>query len=278
MDIAAPNAREAGNSAVTTITVILTKTISVTAPGTPITSASIEKNTVALGSSGPLMTIAITNEYGSQLSVSFGSNAGAPSAVGNPSATTLAKNGATSYTFPTGWAGRVYLGPNLNSDGSKIEGSYTGPPDIDISFVDGYSVPITCSSQGVPVTGCNIELFEQSGIICTNKVDGPVCLNSAQNIPDGPAPSFFAACAGAAYTYPKDDKANISNLNSTLVSCCVGTSCKAPLRQPKLGSASRPPIKMRTVRSLRKSKNPMALPYRSPKRYYRHFRGSVIQA
>lgn len=173
------------------------------------------------------MTIAITNLYKAQLSLSFGSNAGAPTPIGNPTATILAKGSPTHYTFPTGWAGRIYVGPNLNPYGSKIEGSYTGPPDIDISYVDGYSVPITCTSEGQVVTGCNIDLFKQPGIKCNDQVEGPVCLNSAQNIADGPAPRFFAVCQGAAYTYPNDNGANRSELGSSLISCCIGTSCKA---------------------------------------------------
>ena len=179
------------------------------------------------------MTIAVTNLLGNDVSLSFGSNAGGPSPVGNPSPTALHDNGFTQYTFPTGWAGRICVGPNFNPNGSKIEGSYTGPPNIDISYVDGYSVPITCSSENTPVSGCSVDLFKQPGNPCNTLVEGPVCLNPAQNIPDGPAPSFFAACKGAAYTYPNDNDANVSNLRSTLVSCCIGTSCNPPSRQPK---------------------------------------------
>ena len=177
------------------------------------------------------MTIAMTNVHGISHSISFGSNAGGPSPIQDPSATTLAHGSPTQYAFPTGWAGRIYVGPNINPLGSKIEGSYTGPPDIDISYVDGYSVPITCSSEGTAVTGCNIDLFSQPGITCDHQVDGPVCLNSAQQHADGPAPPFFAACQGAAYTYPNDNEANVSNLQSRLVTYCIGTSCEAPSRQ-----------------------------------------------
>ncbi|MCJ1386319.1 hypothetical protein MMC17_009445 [Xylographa soralifera] len=196
-----------------------------------ISTAGAITTTAAISALSSDMTIGVTNVYGTQLSLSFGSNVGAPSAVGDPKPTALADAASTQYSFPTGWAGRIYVGPNLNYNGSKIEGSYTGPPDIDVSYVDGYSVPITCSSEGIAVAGCNIDLFEQQGITCNTQVDGPVCLNPAQDIPMGPAPPFFAACAGAAYTYPKDDGANVSNLGSNLVSCCVGTSCEAPSRQ-----------------------------------------------
>ena len=195
--------------------------------GTPNTEHSLAEN---------YMTISITNSYTTDLSLSLGSNVGAPSVIGDPSAALFPEASLTQYTFPTGWAGRIYVGPNTNPNGSKIEGSFTGPPDIDVSYVDGYSVPITCSSDGVPVSGCNIDLFNQQEVSCITQIAGPVCLNSAQNIPQGPAPPFFAACAGAAYTYPKDDGANQGNLQSNLVSCCIGTPCAAPRRQKKVSA------------------------------------------
>ena len=179
------------------------------------------------------MTISITNQYRSHVSVSLASDAGGPSPIGSPTPAILPNASPTQYIFPTGWAGRVCIGPNLNPNGSKIEGSFTGPPDIDVSYVDGYSVPITCSSEGVAVSGCNIDLFRQTYIPCDNQVPGPVCINPAKDTPDGPASRFFATCAGAAYTYPNDNDANASNLGSNLVTCCVGTSCKAPFRQAK---------------------------------------------
>ena len=196
----------------------------------PATTAPIA---TGVNASGVLdnMTIAITNAYGDHLSLSFTSNVGAPAPLSNPSAIMLPDKSLTQYIFPTGWAGKINVGPNINPLSSKIEGSLTGPPDVDVSYVDGYSVPITCSSEGTPITGCNIELFQQPGVTCDEQVDGPICLNNARYRPQGPAPPFFAACAGAAYTYPDDDKANVGNLKSKLVSCCIGKSCLAPSRQ-----------------------------------------------
>ena len=132
-----------------------------------ITSAP-ETRSEAIGSLSNHMMIAVTNVYGNHLSLSFGLDAGGLSPVGNPLPTKLADNAFTQYAFPTGWAGRIYVGPNLNPDGSKIEGSFTGPPDINVSYVDGYSVPITCSSDGLAVTGYNINLFKQLNISCNN--------------------------------------------------------------------------------------------------------------
>ena len=251
-----------------TVTVNLGKTDSISASIT-VTSAP-EAGSTATDGSGNYMTIAMTNVYGKQLSLSFASNAG----VGNPSATTLLDNAFTQYAFPTGWAGRICVGPNLNPDGSKIEGSYTGPPDIDVSYVDGYSVPITCSSEGTAVSGCNVDLFKQPGIPCNDQVDGPVCLNSAQNVVNGPAPPFFAACEGAAYTYPNDNDANVSNLKSTLVSCCIGASCQAPSRQPKRNNTQH--VERMRIRDIqphlreRSVSSPLLLPFPRKLRHRRY--------
>ena len=155
------NVPEAGKPAISTVTVTVQKTIPVSAlSSASITSVPEPGSAATTAESKDYMTIAISNAYGKALSLSFASNAGGPSPISNPSATKILDNAFTQYAFPTGWAGRVYVGPNLNPDGSKIEGSYTGRPDIDVSYVDGYSVSITCSSQGVAVSGCNIDLFK----------------------------------------------------------------------------------------------------------------------
>ena len=108
---------------------------------------------------GSDLTINVVNSFGSPLSIFYGSNAGAPTPVNNPGSGTLSSS--TQVLFPSGWAGRITIGGNYDPKGSKIEASYTSPdyvPDVDISYVDGYSVPITCSCAGVAVTGCNGEL------------------------------------------------------------------------------------------------------------------------
>ena len=208
-------------SLMTTTGVLMDGNLTNTAPA-PTLLSSLESSD---------MTIALDNQYGASVSISFGSNVGAPPPRGDPTATVLSDASSTQYTFPTGWAGRIYIGPDLNPFGSKVEGSIIGPPDVDVSFVDGYGVPITCSAGDDVVAGCNIDLFEQTDVVCPDLVEGPTCLNPAQNIPGGPAHLFFAACAGAAYTFPEDDAANAGGLETNFVSCCVGTSCKAPSRQ-----------------------------------------------
>ena len=179
---------------------------------------------------GAGLTIQVTNSFGAGLSISYQSNAGAPTPVGNPQPSTL--GASTQAVFPTGWAGRINIGKTLDSRGSKIEASFTNLPDVDISYVDGYTIPITCSCGGQVVTGCNIPLFHD-GRTCPNIGPGPICINPQVSVPNGPATPFFAPCAGAAYTYPNDNLANsYGQCNNGVISCCVGSTCPRNPRQP----------------------------------------------
>jgi len=179
------------------------------------------------GNGGGAMTISIVNSYSVALSLAFGSNAGAPAPIGNPTATTIGQGATTFFSFPTQWAGRIYVGKKFESEGSKIEGSVTGPPDMDASYVDGYTVPIICHSAG-KTSGCTTELFGYNGNYC-NQADHSlsnfqICLNPKKNNDNGAADPFFAPCAHQAYTYPSDNAANQGNVGAT-TNCCIGTAC-----------------------------------------------------
>ncbi|KAL8873961.1 MAG: hypothetical protein Q9174_000648 [Haloplaca sp. 1 TL-2023] len=181
------------------------------------------------------LNIGITNSYGQPLSLSFKANAGLPGFVGNPQPTQLPTNGQASFAVPPEWAGRIYVGKTLNEDNTKIEGSWKGVGTgfFDVSLVDGYSVPITCSVGGKAIFGCNKELFDQPCQGPDHAMDdGAVCHNAAQNIPWGPPSAFFAPCAGASYIFPKDDRATQGWATAeTEMSCCVGTSCPPSMKQ-----------------------------------------------
>lgn len=86
--------------------------------------------------------------------------------------------------------------PEFNPDGSEIEGNYTDLPDLNVSYVDVCSVPVTSSSQNTAVSGCNIDPFKQPNIPCDNHVEGPVSLGTVKSIANSLAPPFFAACKG----------------------------------------------------------------------------------
>lgn len=181
---------------------------------------------------GSDLTINVVNSLGSPLSIFYGSNAGAPTPVGNPGYGVLTSS--TTVLFPSGWAGRITIGKTYDPLGSKIEASYSPPyyvADVDVSYVDGYSIPISCSCSGVAVTGCNIPLFND-GHTCSNEGPGPICYNPEQGIASGPAAPFFEPCQGAAYTYPDDNAANsYGQCSAGVIDCCVGSQCPAPARQ-----------------------------------------------
>ncbi|MCJ1460614.1 hypothetical protein MMC28_010996 [Mycoblastus sanguinarius] len=200
-----------------------------------------------------VMTWAITNKWPEPLSISYLNNAGSPSAVGSPGAAPLGST--TNVVFPTGWAGRVYLGKTTNSADTLIEGSTTGANDVDVSYVDGFSVPVTCSVGSTVIVGCNIDLWTVSGNCSEMIGDQDVCLNPMQTVADGPATEWFLPCQGAAYTFPNDNVANNGNTGSPDVSCCIGTQaqgCGAPARQ---GKGNNKPSK----RSLSTPEQPLAV-------------------
>ena len=196
----------------------------------PLATATLNPTQTAnISSVGPgRFTIALTNSYGSPLTLAFGSNVPGPSQDGDTTPTVLASS--TSYTYPTGWAGRIGVGKTINDHNSLIEASFPGEQwnSLDVSYVDGFSVPITCSNNGQVITGCNIDLFNHG--TCQNPVDGGAACDN--NAPDaGPAEKFFAPCKGAAYTYPFDDVATWGSIEGKEISCCIGASCPAPYRQ-----------------------------------------------
>ncbi|KAL8796053.1 MAG: hypothetical protein Q9195_001629 [Heterodermia aff. obscurata] len=194
---------------------------------TPATTPAPQGGSGGGGMGGGAQTFSIVNSYSIALSLAFDHNAGGPDVIGGPlSPTTIGAGSTTFYSFPTGWAGRIYVGKTTDPANSKIEGSITGTPDMDVSYVDGYSVPIVCTSAG-KVSGCNTELFGLNGNKCGQNVDisdFQICKNPALTLNDGPADSFFAPCQGKAYTYPNDNDANYSNVDAT-TNCCIGTAC-----------------------------------------------------
>ncbi|KAH6648075.1 hypothetical protein BKA67DRAFT_695014 [Truncatella angustata] len=186
----------------------------------------------------PLMTISLINRHGEALSTYHSSNTGASPAVSGPTtAGTLAAGGTAVNAYPTGvggsllvcraldidiyrdklWAGNIQIGlARFSFDRflSAVEANFVVPKDhegihftdagadIDASFAAGYSVPLTCSCDGVKVTGCNKDLFSLS--TCPN-LDAPgACRNPVVLDTDMAAADFFKPYAGQAYTYPND--------------------------------------------------------------------------
>ncbi|CAD6577675.1 MAG: hypothetical protein ASARMPREDX12_008451 [Alectoria sarmentosa] len=95
---------------------------------------------------GPDLTIKVVNSFGVPLSIFYGSNAGAPTPVGNPGSGVLTSS--TQVLFPSDWAGRITIGKTYDPQGSKIEASYSSPnyvPDV-----DHFSTTVTPAVTQVP--------------------------------------------------------------------------------------------------------------------------------
>ncbi|KAI4127521.1 MAG: hypothetical protein LQ338_003179 [Usnochroma carphineum] len=191
----------------------------------------------AKGLDAPYLTVKVSNAFGYDLPISYNSNAGSPTIAGNPGAGIIANTQNTALAFPRDFAGAIFIGKTYDPANSKIEVSFSAPqnyrPGLDVSYADGYGVPITCSCSGIPVTGCNIPLF-RTGRTCANQGPGDrvTCYNPQKTVPDGPADYFFQPCQGAAYTYPNDHTANaFGKCDSGDIQCCVGVGCPSPSQQ-----------------------------------------------
>ncbi|KAI4184600.1 MAG: hypothetical protein L6R41_004626 [Letrouitia leprolyta] len=183
------------------------------------------------------LTVRITNSFGFDLPISYNSNQGSPTIIGNPGAGIFRRAQSTNLALPRNFAGAVFIGKTYDPSNSKIEVSFSPEggyrPGVDVSYVDGYGIPITCSCSGIPVTGCNIPLF-RTGRVCKNQGPGDrvICYNPKKTVIDGPADDFFQPCQGAAYTYPNDHTANaFGHCDAGDIFCCVGVPCPAPRQQ-----------------------------------------------
>lgn len=147
----------------------------------------------------------------------------------------LAPGASSEMVVPYSWAGRIAVAREdqelTGTKESLIEASFSDWGVFgDVSFVDGFTVPITCSCNGKPFLGCNTDLFNQpKGIKCPKLVGG-ACVNPARGTKtskdlNGAAP-FFNECLNSAYTWDTDDHASDKdNTCNGYMSCCVGTDC-----------------------------------------------------
>ncbi|KAH8879785.1 hypothetical protein GQ53DRAFT_813703 [Thozetella sp. PMI_491] len=193
----------------------------------------------------PYITISVINSLiGSTRGVltAHGQNAGAPSPVRGNLGQGVINNGQADFiAVPTGWAGRIAVVENggraIVGDESLIEASFVTQGgsdavfDINVSYVDGFSLPITCSCDVGVIAGCNKYLWDLHQCPDDNGVGS--CRNPMRNNGNS-ATDFFAPCQHAAYAYANDSAANTGNgvCHGDTVTCCIGVNCPANPRQP----------------------------------------------
>ncbi|KAK8030292.1 hypothetical protein PG990_000026 [Apiospora arundinis] len=224
----------------TAISVQAASVVTALSPSSPNTAISAQ----AAGATTPpaLLTISLVNSYSAAISTTHNSNAGAPPPVSGPTTPgTLAAGATAAIAVPTDWAGIISVNDAKYpaSDGnSLVEANYQNRTvegyaiaDVDVSYVNGFTLPITCSCNDIGVTGCNKDLFLLSACPATAKHGS--CINPLRSDKGASAANaFFAPCQNAAYTYPNDNGANSQNecQNGQIV-CCVGASCPPSYKQ-----------------------------------------------
>lgn len=184
------------------------------------------------------LTITVVNKMTEAVSTSYVANAGPAIVAGDTGVGTIDTGASASIVAPSGWAGNIAVGLAqypINGDGSLLEGSLmdqgNGYPvvDMDVSYVNGFSVPITCScnNDNSVLSGCNLDLWSMgdcSGDAGTDNGQG-ACANPLRpdNSASLTATSFFLPCQGAAFTWPRDDANSNEGCQSGQVTCCVGS-------------------------------------------------------
>ncbi|KAK7738385.1 hypothetical protein SLS53_006200 [Cytospora paraplurivora] len=199
------------------------------------------------------LTITIENKMNEPLSTSYVTNPGAPTLLrGDEQPSTMAASATTSIVVPSGWAGNIAMGLAkyaMTGDTSLIEGSLTKQMDnpylsvdIDVSYVNGFSVPITCScnADNTVLSGCNLDLWslgECSGSAGTENGEG-ACANPLRSYDrdNMTATKFFLPCQGAAFTWARDHANSNEGCQSGKVTCCVGTGKDGCPANPKQAS------------------------------------------
>ncbi|KAK3321770.1 hypothetical protein B0H66DRAFT_638306 [Apodospora peruviana] len=186
-------------------------------------------------------TISIVNKLGRDIMTAHGLNAGFPAPVRGNVGRGVLRNGQSDFiAVPSGWAGNIPIVESggvrdFRGDESLIEASFVTQGgsqaifDINVSYVTGFSVPITCSCNVGVIAGCNTWLWDKSR--CPNDNGAGSCRNPER---DGwSSHPFFAPCQHAAYAYAHDDSANTGNgvCGGNTVTCCVGTDCPRNPRQ-----------------------------------------------
>ncbi|KAI0838848.1 hypothetical protein F5Y06DRAFT_33778 [Hypoxylon sp. FL0890] len=211
-------------------------------------------------------TVTLINSHTAPVVTMHGQGADSPTAVGkdnNPH--TISRGETATFALPTGvsrvlpnahhefqvllplswrlltsivqWSGRVAMFEDGYSSfldrATLLEGSFMDNAlndaviALDVSYVDGFTVPLVCECNSTIVTGCNLDLHP----MCPQDFakDLKTCANPNRDFKVGAPPTNpFKDCQGLAYTYPQDDNATKYDISgcSRDISCCIGTACK----------------------------------------------------
>ncbi|KAH8657991.1 hypothetical protein BX600DRAFT_514519 [Xylariales sp. PMI_506] len=226
------------SSSTSTSTTPTSTSTSSTPVATTLHTSTYVATTAAASVNSNERTFTIVNSHTTGVTTSHDDTYGTPTSAGavlTPG--TLAAGATATFAVPVNWVGNIGYneeGYEVTSDSSLIEANYAewfGVPraDMDISFVNGFTLPATCSCAGTTVTGCNLDLTTLSS--CPSSLVENACVNPLRSDELAvAATSFFEPCEGAAWTYVNDGNAD-SNCQSGDIICCIGTACPANPKQ-----------------------------------------------
>ncbi|KAI6085873.1 hypothetical protein F4821DRAFT_260568 [Hypoxylon rubiginosum] len=195
--------------------------------------------------------VTVINSHTAAISTKHDQGPNAPTAIRENNVGDIVKPGETfSFAVPTGWNGRLSMWEDGYAKGDALdkasifEASFmpqnvtirnvATPYNIseaamamDVSYVDGFTVPMVCECDSKVAFGCNLNLHE----VCPPdlQINAKTCKNPYRDRYKFSVPpaNIFKDCANMAYTYPINDIATYMNVTGcwrdTL--CCVGTAC-----------------------------------------------------
>lgn len=198
------------------------------------TPVALPSNEQVPGWGPKYITMVYENRMDEAIQLSPRSASGQDPLPGYPQPGVLEPSKTSTLVVPTGMGVNMAFGSSVL--GSTVEMNRARPQaHIDVSFVEGYTLPIVCSVKGsLPLTGCNLDLWEYAANVTRAPCPDTQpwgCKNTGRFV-NGPALAFFAPCSGAAYTYDRDNRANQGCNGAEEFHCCVGTKCPAVDRQP----------------------------------------------
>jgi hypothetical protein len=134
---------------------------------------------------------------------------------------------STQVILPAGFSGTFHFGNTGSHRQTKVEASLQWRNGvlvsaINVSYVDGYSYPSTCTcdEDGEVIAGCNIDLFATNR--CPDHLADGSCANPNKDTLNWATP-FFRPCQGASYTFPNDDGATADGFcPSNKYTCHIG--------------------------------------------------------
>ncbi|KAI0399687.1 hypothetical protein F4802DRAFT_602747 [Xylaria palmicola] len=175
--------------------------------------------------------VTLVNSHTAAITTLHGQNGEVLTAL-HDSGTTLAVNSTAIVAVPTGWGGRIAMaeaGVPIRDRASLIEGSVDlhGRVTLDVSYVDGFTVPIVCECNNTVVLGCNLDFIHS----CPTEhlIGNKTCVNPQRDA-GRPVENLFAPCRSLAYTFSTDDVGSHYGLEGVAgceksARCCVGTAC-----------------------------------------------------